>query len=185
MRVFLLASFPSLQFDGNCPLSFEDLLRECAAHLPPDEFAELDAVTSQPPGGSTRFAHDWQLAWAAWQTANETERSKRLPGTPAPTPSFNAFPSDQLRHDLENAWQAADPLLREKGLLRALWNWVEQRRRQAPFSLDDLNGYALQLQMLERSGIWQDAQGLTQFQEHTQSFLEPVLEALRNQELSV
>ena len=183
MRFFLLASFPALNFDGTCPMSFEDLLRECAAHLSPADFEELDATCSLPSSGKSPFAKAWKKAKEAWQAANVAERSKRLAQSPVHAEA-PGFPSDQLRGDSETAWQAADPLLREKALLRALWNWIETRRRQAPFSLDDLIGYALQLQMLERSQIWHESTGLSQFQEHTQSFLAPVLEELRNQELS-
>lgn len=165
-------------------MSYGDLLRECAAHLPSADYEELDAATSQPPSGKTTFARAWKTAYLDWHAFNVTERHKRLPGEQNASPAPPAIASDQLRNDLQNAWQAADPLLREQSLLRALWQWIETRRRQAPFSLDDLIGYALQLQILARREHWNDAAGQTLFQEHTQSFLQPVIEELRNQELS-
>jgi hypothetical protein len=82
------------------------------------------------------------------------------------------------------AWEESDPLRREQALLQAQWNWIDAHRRQAPYSLTDLLGYALQLRLLERKDQWEEPAGQTQFEEHTRSFLEPLIEQLQQQELS-
>ncbi len=183
MRTYLLSSFPALSLEAPCPLKFGEFMRECSAHLSSSDLDELDAVCANPPTGKSAFAKEWTQAKAEWQAQNQYERRQRLPQeTVTGTPGDIA--SDQLRGEHQQAWQASDPLIREKGLQASLWNWIEDRRRQAPYSLQDLLGYALQLQILERREIWNEAEGLKQFQEHTQSFLAPVLEELRKQELS-
>lgn len=165
-------------------MHFEDLMRECSAHLSASDFEELDAVCSTPPSGKSTFAKAWTVALDQWHSQNRRERSQRMTQDSAAVLPAENVDSDQLRGDQQAAWQATDPLLRETGLQRSLWNWIETRRRQAPYSLDDLIGYALQLQLLERRETWNESDGQNQFQEHTQSFLEPVLEELRKQELS-
>jgi hypothetical protein len=66
----------------------------------------------------------------------------------------------------------------------AQWNWIEDHRRRAPYSLTDLVGYGLQLRLLERRDGWEEGPGATQFDEHTESFLDPLIEQLRTRELS-
>lgn len=181
MRTYLLASFPALAFEGPCPMEFNSFLQNCSSHLPPSEFSELDAVCSTPPEGDSSFSRKWRTTLADWRSFNTQERKQKL-GQEKGREIY--IDSDQLRGDLYSAWQTNDPLLREKALAGSLWNWIETQRRSAPFSLDDLIGYALQLRILERMALWNESEGQTQFQEHTQSFLEPVLEELRKQDLS-
>lgn len=183
MRTYLLASFPALSLESPCPLRFNEFMRECSAHLSNSDQEELDAVCVNPPSGKSAFAKDWSKSKGEWQAQNQHERLHRLQHE-AMLSTPTDIESDQLRGDHQQAWQATDPLLREKGLQSSLWNWIEDRRRQAPYSLQDLLGYALQLQILERQELWNESEGLKQFQEHTQSFLAPVLEELRKQELS-
>ncbi|MDF3128311.1 hypothetical protein P0Y35_03795 [Kiritimatiellaeota bacterium B1221] len=183
MRTYLLSSFPSLSLDAPSPISFGEFMRECSTHLSPSDLEELDAVCASPPSGKSAFAKEWSKLQAVWHAQNQYERRQRLPQeTVTSTPA--EFDSDQLHDDHQLAWQASNPLAREKALQASLWNWIEIRRRQDPFSLQDLLGYALQLQILEHREIWNETEGLKQFQEHTQSFLAPVLEELRKQELS-
>ncbi|WFB34842.1 hypothetical protein P3T73_11795 [Kiritimatiellota bacterium B12222] len=181
MRTFLLSSFPSLSFESPSPLTFTDFLAECRRHLPSAEYEKLDAICATPSTGNTPFAKAWQQTRAQWQRVNEQKRKEALGLEKSGTTSAE---SDQLIHDMNAAWLASDPLLREKALYKSLWNWIVTQRRQAPFSLTDLMGYALQLQLIERIQLWNESEGLTQFKEHTHSFLEPVLEELRKQELS-
>jgi len=59
MRVFLLASFPSLSLRDPAPLRLEELLTRCARHLPADEMDELDGICSTPPEGKDPFVTTW------------------------------------------------------------------------------------------------------------------------------
>jgi hypothetical protein len=191
MRIYVLASFPSLSFDGSCPFPYEKLFNVCAAHLSVSDLEELDAVCSSPPSGKSLFAKAWTLARQQAHALNTRERLQRHPDDALSIEKEGKIEkeaetgtSDQLRGDLRSAWEASNPLLRETALLRALWNWIEERRRAAPYSLDDLLGYALQLRLLERKDSWNDAEGHTQFEQQLSTFLEPVLEEVRKQELS-
>ncbi|MGA0334298.1 MAG: hypothetical protein ACO3N7_03430 [Kiritimatiellia bacterium] len=182
MRVFLLTSYPSLSFEGPNPTGFDSFIRDCSNHLSPADFAELDAVCATPPEGKSAFARDWAEVLKKSNAHNSSERAQRLGLADSPQKPF--IENNPLRGGLESAWNAPHPLQREKILLRTLWDWIGERRRSRPFSLEDLMGYALQLRILERMQLWSESEGQIQFQEHTQSFLEPVLEELRKQELS-
>jgi len=177
MQVYLLASFPSLRPDGPLPFPFEKLFSECARHLSPSDLDELDAVTSEPPSGTRAFAREWIQAREQLDSTNRRQRLRRLPGE-EPLRVPRPEPDDALRGDLAAAWDQQDPLARETALMLAQWKWIEERRRRAPLSLDDLFGYSLQLKLLERRDGWDDSEGQTQFNEHIDSFLEPVLEEL-------
>jgi len=186
MRIYLLASFPTLTFHQPAPFTFEALFSDCARHLSSNDLAELDAVCSTPPEGSSRFARDWAHAQREFHDLNTRERRSRLPAeqTASSSPKAVAPKHDALRADVRAAWSETDPLKRETRLLQAQWNWIEERRRAAPFTLVDLMGYALQLRLLERKDAWEEAAGETQFEEHIHSFLDPVIEEIRTQELS-
>ena len=183
MRVFLLTSFPTLDFDSPAPLGFEEVFTRCADHLSESDLQELEGVCSRPPEGSSSFAHQWQRVWETIQAKNKTERLAKIPSMAQEkeiSPSHH--PDSQLRSDLEVAWAETDPLKRETALLKSEWNWLESKRRLSPFSLDDLFGYALQLRLLERKDSWEEAAGETQFTTHVRSFIDPVLEDLAPQE---
>ncbi len=186
MRIYVLASFPSLSFEGSCPFPYEKLFNVCAAHLSASDLEELDAVCSTAPSGKSSFAMAWALARGQADTLNIRERLQRHPDESLSQDKLEGgeVTSDQLRSDIQAAWEASNPLLRETALLRALWNWIEDRRRAAPYSLDDLIGYALQLRLLERKVSWSDSEGKAQFEQHISTFLEPVIEEVRKQELS-
>jgi hypothetical protein len=183
MRQFLLSSFPSLQLQEPAPLKLEEMLSRCAQHLSEAELEELSAVCSAPPDGSSPFSRDWQTAWTGLKYLNDRERTKRLPPEsvkelpPAPEKT-----DDRLRAEGLRAWEAEDPLQREQGLMLAQWNWIEARRRAAPYSEDDLLGYALQLKLLEQRDAWDAESGAVQFAEQTESFMNPLLETLRAKE---
>jgi len=183
MRVFLLTSFPTLDFDSPAPLGFEEVFTRCADHLSESDLQELEEVCSRPPEGSTRFAHEFKIAWECIQSKNQSERLAKLPTLDQNSNSRPSHhPDSQLRSDLEVAWVETDPLKRETALLKSEWNWLESKRRLSPFSLDDLFGYALQLRLLERKDSWEEAAGETQFITHVRSFIDPVLEDLAPQE---
>jgi hypothetical protein len=184
MRVYLLTSFPSLSAQSPVPMTFEEFFHRCAAHLPETELSALDAACSIPPEGDSPFAKEWSEAWTAFDTVNRRERLQRLPR--AAGDALPAAPSthDRLRGEVQAAWQASNPLERETDLLMAQWNWIEDRRRAAPYSLVDLIGYGLQLKLLERRDGWEETHGVNQFEEHTASFLDPLIEQLRTRDLS-
>ena len=184
MRIYLLASFPTLSLHDPAPLNLEEFFHRCAAHLSESDLSELDAICSTPPGGSSTFAKHWATAWTVLDTVNRRERLQRLPRTAGDTLPALPGEEDQLRKEALDAWEESDPLRRETALLQAQWNWIDDRRRKAPYSLTDLCGYALQLRLLERRDSWDEPAGRTQFNEHTASFLAPLLEKLRQQDLS-
>lgn len=183
MRQFLLSSFPSLQFQEPAPLKLEEMLTRCAQQLSEAELEELSSVCSAAPGGSTAFARDWQTAWAGLKDLNNRERMKRLtPDAAGELPAAPVQSDERLNAEGRRAWDAGDPLQREQALLLAQWRWIEERRRAAPYTEDDLLGYALQLKLLEQRDAWNADTGAVQFAEQTESFMNPLLETLRAKE---
>jgi hypothetical protein len=183
MRQFLLSSFPSLQLQEPAPLKLEDMLSRCAQHLSETEIEELSAVCAFPPEGESAFAQDWARAWGELKNLNDRERAKRLPpGTLETPPADEPYRNDRLRTEALQAWDAADPLKREEALMLAQWSWLDERRRAAPYSQDDLLAYALQLKLLELRDAWNEEAGSSQFAEQTDSFMNPLLETLRAKE---
>ena len=79
MRLFLLASFPSLSFTDKPAISFASFRERCADHMSEGDLAELDAVCATPPGGKSAFARDWALARRELRNFNDLRRARRLP----------------------------------------------------------------------------------------------------------
>lgn len=185
MRVFLLASFPSLSLQAPAPLTLEQMLTRCAQHLPPGEMDELEAICSVPPQGTSAFAVAWRQAWGEVRAHNDFERAKRLPADALEFPPPDLpYTHDRLRAGTRAAWDAPDPLRREQSLLLAQWTWLDDLRRAAPYSQSDLFAYALQLKLLEQRDAWEEESGARQFEEQTQSFLSPLLDHLFPKEMS-
>ena len=183
MRQFLLSSFPSLQLQEPAPLKLEEMLYRCAQHLGERDLEELSGICATPPEGQSSFAGAWRGAWALVRGINDRQRLKRLPPESQSEPAdFPRNPSDRLRAELTRAWEADDPLNREQALLLAQWNWLDDHRRAAPYSMNDLFGYALQLKLLEQRDSWNEEAGTLQFAEQTESFMNPLLETLRAKE---
>jgi len=179
MRVFLLASFPSLSLRDPAPLRLEELLTRCARHLPAAELDELDTICSTPPEGEHAFAADWSRAWRELKDFNDRQRAKRLPPDQVPELPPDVLPTfARLRDEAVKAWEAPDPLLREQALLMAQWIWLDEIRRKDPYSKADLFAYALQLKLLEQRDAWNEESGAVQFEEQTKTFLSPVLDEL-------
>lgn len=184
MRVYLLSSFPTLSPHAPVPFPYETFFRRCADHLPENELEEIDAVCATPPGGKSDFAKAWADAWTTLDQINRRERLQRLPRDAADTLPPRPTSHDQLRAEALDAWSASTPLERETALLTAQWSWIDAHRRPAPYSLADLLGYGLQLRLLERRDSWDETQGAAQFNEHADSFLDPLIDKLRTTELS-
>lgn len=179
MRVFLLASFPSLSLRDPAPLRLEELLTRCATHLSKEEMDELDAVCSLPPEGNSAFARRWAAAWQELNQLNVQQRARRLPPDQIPSlPPEKQLRFPMLQDAVAAAWEAPDPLRREMDLLLAQWGWLEDMRRAEPYSSADLCAYALQLKLLEQRDAWKEEDGAVQFEEQTKTFLSPVLDDL-------
>jgi len=176
MRVFLLTSFPSLSFNAPPPLSMDAVLSRCGDHLSSAEMQEMEALSSTPPEGTSAFAMEWFQVWSSIHTWNQ---KNRLAAISADSDQSITVPDSQVRRNLIEAWEESDPLKRETAVLHTEWDWLERQRRAAPYSKDDLYGYILQTQLLERKDRWQEQAGLTQFQSHVASFLDPVLDDLQ------
>lgn len=179
MRVFLLASFPSLSLQAPAPISFSRFLTRCEQHLGPKEMEEMDALCTFPPGGASPFAAAWRQAWGEVRNYNDRERAKRLPpGTLEHLPPDLPYVNDRLRANTRAAWEAPDPLKREQLLLHAQWVWLDFIRIRSPWTLDDLFAYALQLKLLQQRDAWDEEQGAVQFEEQTKTFMSPLLDQL-------
>ncbi len=184
MRVFLLASFPSLSLQEPAPLTLEQFLTRCDAHLPESEMEELERVCAMPPDGKSDFAKEWTQAWWEVRNFNDRARVKRLPaGTVEESPADLPYRFDRLRAQSTAAWDSANPLERERILLLAKWTWLEERRRAAPYSQADLLAYAIQLRLLEIRDAWDEEKGAGQFEEQTKTFMSPLLDQLFPKEI--
>lgn len=176
MRTYLLASLPSLSLDAPAPLSEDEFQKRCVAVLPPSEVEELGALCRRPPSGRTMFACAWRGVWNQIRNTNDAERAGHLGEMPSTDPLEVQPFRVSLQDAVEEAWQAPDPLQRERALLQAEWDWLEQQRRAAPFGFPDLAGYGLQLHVLCRKEQWDSEQGKMNFEQHLDFVLNPLIE---------
>jgi hypothetical protein len=184
MRIFLLASFPSLSPREPAPLSSAEVLSRCADHLPAADIAELEALLRDPVTGNSSFARAWAAFRAQRQERNRFERASRLapPGAAVlPPPRPDDLYWDRIQ---TAAWDAPDPLAREDALLREDWDWLDEARRADPYGHADLGGYLLQIRLLERRGAWDADAGARAFAEQADAVFSTLLEHLQETEVS-
>jgi hypothetical protein len=149
---YLLASLPFLTLGNPPPLQPEDLLARALPHLSP---AEAEILRDLLSTGGQRANHPFALAWRSLDTQMRNaivlvraQRLKRLPD-PFLRPVEGTVRLD-IRAAVEEAFQAPNPMERERRFDRARWRLLDELAGPDPFTLESLFAYALKLRLVVR-----------------------------------
>lgn len=180
MYGFLLSSYPALSFHMEGPVpSLEEFVTEAQIHVSANDIREIQRITQLPPGGESRFAKAWGTFWAQAHNAITKERTQRLVHTHLHGTYFEHMGWDvRLANQIHEAWLAPNPLMREEAFLQAQWIWIDEQRRIAPSTQQDMLGFALQLGILEQVARWDDELGRKTFDQELDKLFSPLLEHL-------
>lgn len=148
---FLIASLPLLQLGQRPPIALPAFLQACGEHLTPEQMAvlrdllETDGRHSQDP-----FARAWFDCETELRNASVRLRARRRGVSPEsflrPQSGGRVF----LQTAVAEAFQAPDPLEREKALDRLRWRLLDELAGLDPFSLEVVYSYVLKLRLAWR-----------------------------------
>lgn len=147
--LYLISSLPMLSLDTAPGLSPEAFAEACRAQL-----GAKDAATAEALLRGEAADHPFVLAWrdkdALLRNAAARERARRS-GTDAARWLRETCGSDrQIDDAVEDAFQEADPLKREKELDQIRWRIAEELQGPDPLDLKAVFAYAVKLALLSR-----------------------------------
>jgi hypothetical protein len=146
---YLLSSLPLLSFDAAPPISEDAFLGACQAQLDRRDAEAASALLCGLPS-----PHPFVCAWRDKETIlrNAAARERaRVAGSDATRWLRPAGGCDTYLESLvEDAFQEADPLRREKTLDRARWAAAEELQGPDPLTVRVALAYAIKLAILLR-----------------------------------
>jgi len=151
MYVYLLSTLPSFRPDDPPPMTVDDLVERCRPFLAPAEIATLADPHSDPdanagPGGVARRWLDGEIQLrnavarrraAVWQVAAEGYQHEH-----------RGFRVD-IEAGVARAFEAPDPLQRERALDALRWHLLDDIAGLAPWEFAGLFAYAMRLRLAQ------------------------------------
>ncbi len=145
---YFIASLPGLPSAGAPPLTRAGFRALCAEHLDPRDKVELEAVLAG--AGRSRFARRLGAFERLLKNACARERARRKGIDPSPHLQPQSELDLKLEHDVARAFAAEHPLARELALDQLRVARWRQESFSAPFGLETVLAYALELELLQR-----------------------------------
>jgi len=157
---YLVASLPALSLDAAPPFSPEEFRFHCQGVLSDADLAELDLLLAgRAAEGRTAFSRSWAAGDAQIRNTAAKMRGAKL-GVEA-KPFLHSHPGYTVWLDKEvsDSLAKANPLVRERGLDVARWNWVEDLALADPSGLPAVLAFAVQLMLVVRWSAMQEEAG--------------------------
>ena len=156
----LKASLPMLMFDSVPPLGSDEFLERCEVFLSSDRMKELRALSEIPREASknrSRFGLDARNAmelYRDWEVALRNALSRLRAVRLGQDPEAFLVPSGRYDSEAEaaarTAFNAGDPLEKEKALDRARWDFLDGLEWKHAFDFSGLCIYRCKLLILEK-----------------------------------
>jgi hypothetical protein len=148
---FLVSSLPLPQLGLKPPITIPDFLTACGTNLPPDEQAILrDLLATDGAHSDHPFVREWRERETELRNEVARIRAKKRPFAPEtwlrPQPGVRVF----IQTAVAEAFQAPNPLERERGLDRLRWSLLDELAGLNPFGIDALFSYGLRLRLATR-----------------------------------
>lgn len=164
---YTIASLPMLQFDTPPPMEFDDFLMLCQNTIEPKDYQTVKATTMEIPrdfGAENGVILQYWIWERGLRNALVKVRAKEMDvdGT-----SF--LQQDETVGGVEeiaaNAIRYESPLEAEKYIAKQRWDFMDSLRNIEYFSLENLQVWYLQLQLLTRLALFDKEKGFSRYQE--------------------
>ena len=157
---YFVASLPSLSFDGEMPLTPDELLERSQAWLAPEDYALLAAAQG---GFEALAAHPAGAAWLACETSLRNAlvraRALRLERDPAPYLREPDTPDRHVLAVVQELVKLDDPLAAERGLDLLRWQALDHLAGLHSFDMHVLLAYMLKLTIMARWAAFDETRG--------------------------
>lgn len=147
------ASLPPLDMDSVPPLSLEEFVEECNAHLSENDLIAVKDLLVKPiPGGDSlnAFVDQWRVLETQLRNAIARTRAGRLGRSQSESQrgpkEFNA----SIETAVADAYTETNPLAREQSLDKFRWDVIEEMSAFDLFSIHAILAYTLKIQIANR-----------------------------------
>ncbi len=162
---YLVASLPTLRYDAEAPMSFDQFLQACKGNVGPHHMALLEAATLADTGKPVPH-NSFLAAWVSYRTMVAKELSdQRARKLDIVGDRYRNTGDKEYRiiETVRSALNAPDPLQGELMLMRLYWDFLDEQAGLHTFDMTALMAYAVKLQILERRGRFAQQAGNTEF----------------------
>jgi len=156
----LIASLPLIQLGKPPPLRLPGFRAACDTHLDPIDRTVLADLLET---GGAHSPHPFARAWRDRETEMRNAIVRFRAKTRGMSPDRHLRPQDGARVFIQagvaEAFQAPNPLERERALDRLRWRVLEELAGLDPFAPEAVFAYGLRLQLAERWTLFDEAAG--------------------------
>ena len=154
---YLISSLPTLQSDGEMPMTYEEFLIACQGNVSEETYRRLENLTLSSTDGP--LLRDWNATYGMLMKELNSQRSQAL-GKQYPS----GFDKDGANVQVAAAALAAkNPLEAEQILLDYEFELLDTLVGMHMFDDSVLYGYALKLKLLERKSCFKKDKGQAEF----------------------
>ncbi len=154
---YLISSLPTLDADGEMPMTYEEFLSCCQGNVSEDTYRKLESLTLSSSEGP--LLNEWASTYGLLMKELNSQRSMAL-GRSYPT----GFDKDGMNAQVVSAALAArNPLESEQILLNYEFELLDSLVGMHMFDDHVLFGYAVKLKLLERKSCFEKEKGQTEF----------------------
>jgi hypothetical protein len=157
---FLIASLPLLHLGQRPPITLPAFLQTAEEHLPPGTMAVLrDLLEADGRHSADAFAREWFDSETELRNASVRLRARHRGISPDGFLRPQRGNRVYLQSAVADAFQAPNPLEREKALDQIRWRILDELAGLDPFSLETINSYALKLRLAWRWAAFDPEKG--------------------------
>lgn len=158
---YLVATLPSLRYDGTPPFSVEKFVSLCKEHVGKHDFQTIEAAIRQRPSNHS-FLKQWQHFESMLKKELNDQRSRKL-GLNSSIYKNDGDKEHRIAEVVRQAVQNEDVLASENALLLLQWKFLDELSALHTFDVEGLLSYALKLTLLERKSLFIREEGNTEF----------------------
>ncbi len=154
---YLISSLPTLNSDGDMPMTYEEFLQSCAGNVSEKTYRRLEELTLSSSEGP--LLNEWAATYGMLTKELNSQRSVAL-GKQYPS----GFDKDAMNVQVASAaLSAKNPLEAEQILLDYEFELLDTLVGMHMFDDHVLYGYALKLKLLERKSCFVKEKGQAEF----------------------
>ncbi|NLK06660.1 MAG: DUF2764 family protein [Spirochaetales bacterium] len=158
---YLVASLPSLRYEGSLPFTTESFLKLCTGQLSETHLSLVRSVLLGQPC-SHSFVRSYQK-FASMVKKELTEQRSRKLSLSDPLYKNDGDKEARIADVVRQALSLEDVLAAEMLLVQLQWNYIDELCALHTFDIEAVLGYAIKLRMLERKSLFTREEGNAEF----------------------
>lgn len=160
---YLIASLPTLTFDGVSSLTVDKFMALCQEQLSKSDYRILENLFNKEEAPLHPFVTNWREYNHSFEKVLTNYRMHRLQRVSGEGQS-KSFGETDLVEVVKAALNSENPLQGELVLLKHRWNFASFLAASKYFELEVVLTYAIQLEMVQRRALFKTQEGTKEFE---------------------